>query len=447
MNKVGIVASREFLATVKRKSYLIVTFGMPFFVGIYVGLVAVLPTLFIAQSRAAKKDYGLVDLSGVVVAAEIERLARGEALDEIAQAAEKLQKAAGVRATGMAASLLKEVTAPVVFKSFGSQEEGIEALRAETIERLYVVPADWMTRGGIESYQPESATFSFSRSRGREALETLLRRSLLADRVPADLRPRIEDPVLVSASASYTVGRDGRVKPLNNLERIARFAIPGVFALLFLMSVMISSGYLLQGVAEEKETRVIEIILSSVRPHQLLFGKLLGLGAAGLLQLIIWIAVGSMAVSLLAAAALAMLDFKLFIGCLLFFVLGFLMLGSLMTGTGALGTNARESQQLATIWSMITIMPPAFTWMGILDSPNGTLARILGWFPLTAPITMMLRLGTGKVPWWDLLISVLILCAGVYLAIRASGGLFRLGLLMYGKRPTLREVLRQLRHA
>jgi ABC-2 type transport system permease protein len=447
VNKVGIVAAREFLATIKRKSYLVVTFGMPFFVGIYVGLVAILPSFFIAQSSAAKKDYGLVDQAAVIDAAEIARMARGEDHDELRQAAEQIQKTAGGRASGMAANLLKEVTAPVAFRVFPGKDEGIAALRAEQIDRLYVVPSDWMTRGGIESYSPENAGFSFSRGRGREALGTLLTRSLLAARVPAELRPRLEDPVLNSASENFTIGKDGRIKPLNAMERMARFAIPLVFALLFLLSVMISSGYLLQGVAEEKETRVIEIILSSVRPHQLLFGKLLGLGAAGLLQLIIWMAVGSMAVSLLAAAALAMLDFKLFAGCLLFFILGFLMLGSLMTGTGALGTNARESQQLATIWSMTTIMPPAFTWMGILDSPNGTLARILGWFPLTAPITMMLRLGTGKVPWWDVLLSALILCGGVYLAIRLSGGLFRLGLLMYGKRPTLREVIRQLRHA
>jgi ABC-2 type transport system permease protein len=154
-----------------------------------------------------------------------------------------------------------------------------------------------------------------------------------------------------------------------------------------------------------------------------------------------------MATSLLAATALAVLDFKLFTGCLVFFVLGFLMLGSLMTGTAALGSNARESQQLAAIWSTITIMPPAFTWMGILDAPNGAMARVLGWFPLTAPITMMLRLGTGQVPWWDVLVAAVLLAAGVYLAIRVSGALMRLGLLMYGKRPSLREILRQLRHA
>ncbi|HKQ98337.1 MAG TPA: ABC transporter permease, partial [Candidatus Polarisedimenticolia bacterium] len=112
-----------------------------------------------------------------------------------------------------------------------------------------------------------------------------------------------------------------------------------------------------------------------------------------------------------------------------------------------LGTNAREGQQMATIWSTLTIMPPAFTWMGVLDAPNGAMARALGWFPLTAPITMMLRLGTGQVPWWDVLVSAGCLVIGVYLAIRMAAGLFRLGLLMYGKRPSLREIARQLRHA
>ncbi|HYV19966.1 MAG TPA: ABC transporter permease [Verrucomicrobiae bacterium] len=445
-DKVGIVAQREFLATVKRKSYLVVTFGMPFFVSLYVGLVAILPTLFINQSSSRNKEIGVVDLAGVIVPEEMERMARGEDSDELRQAAEKIEKIAGPRA-GMAANLLKDVTAPVRFRTFAAKDEGVKALVAGDIERLYVVPADWMTSGGIESYQSEDAGFSFARGRTRDSLGQLLNRSLMAGRVPHELRPRLENPISNTASEAYTVRKNGEVSTFNPIERVARFAIPGIFSLMFLLSVMISSGYLLQGVAEEKENRVIEIILSSVRPHQLLFGKLLGLGAAGLLQLIVWIAVGTMAVSLLAAAALAMLDFKLFAGCLLFFILGFLMLGSLMTGTGALGTNARESQQLATIWSMLTIMPPAFTWMGILDSPTGTLARILGWFPLTAPITMMLRLGTGKVPWWDVLVSIVILCGGVFVALRVSGGLFRLGLLMYGKRPTLREVIRQLRHA
>jgi ABC-2 type transport system permease protein len=210
---------------------------------------------------------------------------------------------------------------------------------------------------------------------------------------------------------------------------------------------MTSASYLLQGVVEEKENRVIEIILSSVAPRDLLFGKLLGLGAAGLLQLFVWVSVASFATSLLAAAAMAILDWKLFLFCFLFFVGGFLMVGSLMTGTGALGTNSREAQQYSAIWTLCLVLPPAMTWMLILDEPNTWMARALGWFPLTGPITMMIRLGTGKVPAWDALVALVCLAAGVYLAIRASAALFRLGLLMYGKRPTLSEIARQLRHA
>src|SRR2546425_7924130 len=142
-------------------------------------------------------------------------------------------------------------------------------------------------------------------------------------------------------------------------ERVARMVIPGVFALLLLMSLLTSAGYLLQGVVEEKENRVIEVILSSVTPQDLLFGKLLGLGAAGLLQLGVWVTVAGFASSLLAAAALAYLDWSLFLFCLLFFIGGYMMVGSLMTRTGVPGSNARESQPLYIIVTLCPVTPPA----------------------------------------------------------------------------------------
>ncbi len=447
MNKIGIVMSREFLSTVKRRSYLIVTFGMPFFVSLYLGLVGFLPALFMAQSGASNKGIGIVDLASVVRQEEIPGLAQGTQTDQDVRELTKRLGASGSAVSRMAAATLEKTAPNVTVTMFADRDAGLAALRADEIDRLYVLPAEYLKDGGIEAYQPKDATVSIGRARNREALERLLSRSLLNGHVSEEIRSRLEEPVNSAATRSFTMDRNGRVEPLNIQARIARMAIPGVFALLFLMSVMISSGYLLQGVSEEKETRVIEVILSSVRPDQLLFGKLLGLGAAGLLQLIVWISVATMATSLLAAAALAVLDFKLFAGCLIFFILGFLMIGSLMTGTGALGTNARESQQLATLWTTLTIVPPAITWIGILDSPNGALARALGWFPLTAPITMMLRLGTGQVAWWDMLVAILSLVVGVYLAVRMSAALFRLGLLMYGKRPTVREILRMLRYA
>jgi ABC-2 type transport system permease protein len=447
MNKIGVVMSREFLSTVRRKSYLIVTFGMPFFAALYFGLVTVVPAYFMAQSGKSRKDPAIVDLAGVVRWEESGEA--GKVLEDPAKLAEKMTRsgAPGVKGSKMAEAILESVAAPVHFRRIDTREEAIEALRAESIDRFYVIPPDYLETGAVETYQGRDAGLGFGRSKSNRALGRLLSRSLMSERLPQDLRRRVEEPIEAEAAKTFVLGEDGAIEPLDTGERIARLAIPGVFGILLLMSLMTSAGYLLQGVSEEKENRVIEVILSSVRPQELLFGKLLGLGGAGLLQLFVWVAVSSLATSLVAAAALAVLDFKLFASCLVFFILGYLLIGGLMTGTGALGTTARESQQLAAVWSIATVLPPALTWMSILDEPNGWVARGLGWFPLSAPITMMMRMATGKVPWWDVLVAVLILIASVYLSLRVTARLFRLGLLMYGKRPTLREIVRQLRHA
>ncbi len=429
VSKVGVVIAREFLSTVRRRSYLIITLGMPFFLGTYLTLVGLLPAYFMARAGRSPKPVGVVDLAGVVHV--------GPATDRERQGA--------ARAKGLNA-LLEEVEAPVEFVALPSKDEALKRLRAGALQRVYLVPAGYLEKGSIEIYQTESSAFRLSKARIERAFVRLLRRSLSEGRVPEAVRERLDRPIDEPASASYLVRADGGVEPLEDAMRIARMAVPGVFAIVLVLSLMTSASYLLQGVVEEKESRVIEVILSSVAPKDLLFGKLIGLGAAGLLQLAVWVSAGSFATSLLAAAAMAILDWKLFLFCLLFFVGGFLMMGSLMTGTGALGSSASESQQFSAVWTICLVIPPAMTWMLILDEPNTWMARALGWFPLTGPITMMIRLGTGKVPLWDAVVALLCLAAGVYIAIRGAAALFRLGLLMYDKRPTFAEIARQLRH-
>ncbi|HEU4401361.1 MAG TPA: ABC transporter permease [Candidatus Polarisedimenticolia bacterium] len=445
MSKVGVVMRRELRSTVRRRSYLVVTFGMPFFASLYLGLFAFLPAYFMEKSAAGGGAVGIVDLAGVVrpeAEEKSETDAEGGAprtetgLGSLAPSDPRLQAAR---------ELLDATAAPMRFRPFATRAEALEALRGRTIDRFYLLPIDYVARGAIESYEADEVTLGVAGKRAEHSLGRLLERSLLMGRVPDDLRTRVESPIDSAASAFFVLGRDGRVEPLDATARAGRLGIPLAFGLLLMMSLMISAGYLIQGVSEEKENRVIEVILSSVRPHQLLFGKLLGLGAAGLLQLLVWLTVAGFATSLVAAAVLAALDPRLFLLCLIFFLLGFLMIGSLMTGTGVLGSSARESQQLAAIWSLAAILPPTAAAIPIIDNPNGVVARVLGWFPITSPITMMLRCGSGRVPWWDVGIAILALLAGVVLALRLAGALFRLGLLMHGKRPGPREILRQLR--
>ena len=436
MNRIGVVTEREFLSTVRRTSYLIVTFGMPFFAALYFGLFALVPAYVMSRTGQSRRNQGIVNEAAIV---RMEYAGMRGSAD--LGAADPVPLTRG----RIAGALLEEAGVTVRFRLFPSRQAAIAALAAGAIGKFYLVPADYVATGRIETYEPDEATVSFGSSEGRRALERLLSRSLLAGRLPNEIMARAETPIDPAKSDSFLVRADGRVAPSNASERLAKVAIPGVFAILLLISLMTSAGYLLHGLSEEKESRVIEVILASVRPHELLFGKLLGLGAAGLLQLAVWVSVGGFSTSFLLAAALAALDWRLFLGCLVFFILGFLMIGSLMTGTGMLGSSARESQQFAAIWSLAAILPPAMTWMVILDDPNGGVARAIGWFPLSAPITMMLRLGTGKVPAWDLLVAIALLAAAVWLSIRASAALLRVGLLTYGRRPALREIIRQVR--
>ena len=446
MSKIFVVMRREFLSTVKRKSYLIVTFGMPFFAAIYIGVFAFLPILFKSQSDRSQKPVAIVDLAGVI---RLEEATAYADTDEVAEQIASLTR--GLGATGassrIAESILKDATASPKFLSYETRDEALAALKAGEVDRVCVIPEDYLNTGAASFYQIEEVTFRLGKSRGLRGIEKILSRSLLLGELPPERVLRVEEPLDRSAVITYVLAESGEWKEQDLMSRIARMAIPGVFSILLLMSLMTSAGYLVQGLSEEKENHVIEVILSSIRPDHLLFGKLMGLGAAGLLQLAVWVTVTGMATSIVAAAALAVLDAYIFFACFVFFILGYLMIGSLMTGTGALGTSARESQQLAAIWSAASIIPPAITWMFILEEPNGLLARGLGWFPLSAPITMMIRIGTGQVPLWDVLVSVLCLLLGVYLSVRAAAALFRLGLLMYGSRPSLKQIIHQLRHA
>jgi ABC-2 type transport system permease protein len=131
---------------------------------------------------------------------------------------------------------------------------------------------------------------------------------------------------------------------------------------------------------------------------------------------------------------------------LVYFVIGYTLFASLMAGTGMLGRTAQESAQLSAVWTL-TAASPMFFLAAISASPNGMLARALSLFPLTGPVTMMMRLGGGDVPAVDVIATIAIGIVTIYFTLRAASKIFRAASLMYGKRPTLPELVRWLRAA
>lgn len=212
--------------------------------------------------------------------------------------------------------------------------------------------------------------------------------------------------------------------------------------MLLTMAIFFSAGFLQQATIEDRQNRMIEILLSSVEAHELLIGKIIGLGAAGLLQVALYVLLiivpGMTLVSIFAVptSQLALL--------LMYFAIGYLLFACLMAATGMIGRTPQESAQLSTIW-ILAAASPWFFVPAISTAPNGAVARALSFFPLSSPVGMMLRLTSGDVPVVDVIASIAIDIAAIYVCLVGATRIFRAATLMYGKRPTLPELVHWLR--
>jgi ABC-2 type transport system permease protein len=226
--------------------------------------------------------------------------------------------------------------------------------------------------------------------------------------------------------------------------------VPLIFAVIFMISIFFASGFLFQSVTEEKENRLIEILLSSVSSWQLLVGKILGLGLAGLLQVAVWLVTvfifSELAPSIIPALSAMQIPVSLIGWALVYFILGYLLFAAIYAGVGSIGSSAKESQSWSTIFVLPAILPYYFSYF-IVTQPESVLSRVLSLFPLTSPMAVMMRLPAGTIPAWELALSLVILAGSVVLAIWLASRIFRVFLLMYGKKISPRDIFKYLKNA
>jgi ABC-2 type transport system permease protein len=331
------------------------------------------------------------------------------------------------------------------FTLFADEETGRAALETDEIASLLVVQEDYVESGQVMIVIKEGG-FSAAIMDDSDTLRAFFVDHLLRDEVDPALRERLADPIEpVMVSLEAEAEAEG-----GPLSIILNLMVPYFLGILLVMTIFVTSGYLLQSVAKEKTSRVMEIILSSVTAQELLAGKVLGLGALGLTQIVIWLlstfVLSGGAVGLLGVAIPMLMRPQLFVLGLVYYLLGFLVYAVLMGGVGALGTTQQESQQLAGIFSLMAAIPLMLGGF-MFSNPNMTIVRIFSWFPLTAPTMMLLRMPMVEVPMIDIVGSIVMLIISIPVILWAGSKVFRMGLLMYGKRPSLRQVLRALREA
>lgn len=400
MSKIITVAMYEFMKIVKRKEFMLMTIGFPL---LFV-IVTAIPILLLSQAGPDDHVFGYIDKMDMF---------------EFPENVTNLHSSIGP---------ISAKTSTNTYIRLNRTYESSLLLKSGDIRGFVIIPEDYMETGIINAFGKDIPT---------EEISDILVDNLLMDVTDEETSLRIKEPITLKR---YTVDeKTDKVRELGLPDVINKIAMPFIIAVLLFITIFSSSGYLIQGVAEEKESKIIEILLSSVTTGQLLAGKIIGLGAIGLVQLCIWLLVSISASSMF----LPQFAFKIYLIILAFvyFLLGYMLIATFMATIGSISSSLRESQQLAGLFTFAAILPLMFMQI-LLTKPDSGMSVFLSIFPMTSPVAMLVRIGSTNVPFYQILASILILVLSAYIVLIIGARIFRMGVLMYGKRPTIREIIR-----
>ncbi len=413
MRKIWVIARHEYLVNIRRTGFILMTALVPLLGAITLVVMAFFSgeaTNFFQRTFSSEpKKVGVVDASGVFT------------------------------------PILPEFREE--FALYKDDASAKKALLDGDVSVVLEIPTDYLRTGIVKVLTVGSGL-------GGEAISDSTRvRAFLISHLLRDLSPEMRHRAAYPAKfVSVTVQKGtGKGKETSGpFGMVYNFLIPYFLAVFLIVTIFVSAGYLLQGIAEEKENRVIEIILSSVSAQELLAGKVIGLGALGLTQVLVWLlsvlAFSGGSVALLSIATPLFASAKVWGLAVVYYVLGFVLYAVAMAALGSLGGNLKEAQQMSGVFSLMAAVPYMVSGF-IFTNPNAPVARILSYFPFTAPTMMMMRLSLGPVPVVDILVSILVIAVAIPLVLWAGARLFRVGILMYGKRPGLSELWKAWREA
>ena len=446
MNKVLLIAKREFVSTVFTKAFLIGLLIFP--VMLAIGFLVV-PRLIASQSFTTSGEVAIVDPTGKVFpqlrAAQTEGTEAASLTDMILRA-----RAAGgadpelLEALDIAPKLtLVERRPDAVIDEektwLLAQDEAVRHLALVVIHANALQPRPGETDlGSYDLYVPENQDL-----RVGEALQQNLREAIVQLRMQERGldRARIYELVTVWRVQPVTVSADAERRGVGALN----FAIPFAFLFLLLMSVMGSGQGMLTTTVEEKSNRVVEVLLSAISPMQLMAGKLLGHMGVSLLAMSLYLGLGL--VALASFSLFGVLDLSLIFYLIVFFLIGFLTLGSFMMAAGAAVNDMQEAQTLL-MPVMLIAMAPWFFAFPVIRDPTSTLAVVVSFVPPFNTFGMLLRLAsTSPPPAWQVWLSIAIGVLGVVAALWFAAKVFRIGLLMFGKPPNFATLVRWIRAA
>ncbi len=430
MRNVLLIFKREYITRVRTKGFILFTILMPLFI---FGVVVLPSKLMMMKSGGTRK---------VVIVCSNPAL--GESVKQNLLESDKHNgaKAADSDDDERAISPKFEVTLRNTLDD-ATDHELHDAVNAGKISG-YLWLSDAAVQSGTVQYKNKNASSFMEIAAVQSALRSAVTRSQLAGRgISAADVEKIVQPVKLESVAVKGTGE----KKSSGLQA---FLLPFLMMMMIYMSLIIYGVQVMRSVIEEKTTRVVEVLLSSVSPMELMAGKIFGVGAVGLTQMAIWALLGAVAGTPMGLAMRGLFKLDLPISVLIFlpvfFLLGFLLYSTLYAAVGAMCNSDEEAQQLQWPVLMPIIACTVFA-SAIISDPKSSMAFWLSIFPLTSPLIMFVRCCVETPPAWQLALCIALLIAAILGVLWLCSRIYRVGILMYGKRPTLPEIVKWIRYA
>jgi len=442
MRKFVAVVKREYLQRVRSRMFIVTTILLPLMMALF----GIVPALVLSINAGGASRIAVVDQTGKLFSRFQSAVAEEEGIEtpsSMPNTVRNLPAATPPRIDSPNDVTLRNVSDPSRTVD-ELKNELDQQLRKKEIDGYVLIPADFIAVGKARFFRGNSSDFFISR-RLRNALTRTVREQRLIDAHvdPATVR-ELDKPVdLVATRVSTT----GEVR-----DSAAGFAFVFGIGLIMYISVLLYGQVVLGAVIEEKETRIAEILFSSVKPFTLMIGKLVGVSFVALTQLAIWgiavVSLGAYGISVLASrgmpASIPRLPFVFYIYFVLFFLLGYYVYSTLYALVGSIVTTAQEGGQLAM--PIILLLAVGFyLFLPVSRNPDSTFAFWVSLFPFFAPITMLMRIITQTPPFWQIALSLGIGFSTILLLTWLASKIYRIGMLMYGKRATIPEIVRWLR--
>ena len=434
MSKLTLIIKREFVAKVRNKSFIVMTFLSPL---LFVGIAAFVG--YLSSMKADVKKIAIHDETGLFV-------------NEFKNTDEyHYLNLSSVDIKILKDSIVSEGYEAMLFIPKSSDNKNLEK--------------------NIQYVSNDSPSLSFLSDLEDVIAKKITRLNFENAHLDTLAIKNAEAKVDISVAKS---SGESTVKGLNEIK----IAIGGAFGYLIMMFIIIYGNMVMRSVIEEKTNRIIEIIISSVKPFQLMMGKIIGTSLAGILQFFIWAIIG---LSVMFAASVffgvhvgpsahvsaevlksaqsqmgstAQLYIKelwnlpiatMIICFVIYFIGGYFLYSSLYAAIGAAVDNETDSQQFLLPIIMPLILGVYIGFFTVINDPHGTVATIFSMVPLTSPIVMLMRIPFG-VPWWQLLLSILILFGTFFFVVWFASKIYRVGILMYGKKPTWKELIKWVKY-